>query len=127
MPDVNIGPVSAFDDTIRRVVAVGDFEVGIFKLDGEFLAYENVCPHMGGPTCQGKVLPRVDEIISDDRTSRGLKFSKDKMNIVCPWHGYEFDIRTGRHSGVAKYRLRPFKVRVENGDVIVTLPAASGM
>jgi nitrite reductase/ring-hydroxylating ferredoxin subunit len=46
------------------------------------------------------------------------------MNVVCPWHGYEFDIRTGRHPGNAKVGLRPMKVRVADGDVILTVPEA---
>ena len=49
-------------------------------------------------------------------------FSKTKINVVCPWHGFEFDIRTGRHHGNPRYRLKPIKVRVEGGDVIVSLP-----
>jgi nitrite reductase/ring-hydroxylating ferredoxin subunit len=122
MHDVNIGPSAAFSDPGRRIIAVAGVEVGVFKLDGEFRAYENICPHMGGPACQGKVIPKVEEVISSDRTSCGLAFSKSRVNVVCPWHGYEFDIRTGRHAGHSRYRLRPVKVRVENGDVIVTLP-----
>jgi hypothetical protein len=41
---------------------------------------------------------------------------------VCPWHGFEFDIRTGKHHGNPRYRLKPIKVRVEDGHVVVSLP-----
>ena len=126
MRDVNIGPADAFGDPGRKIIAVAGVEVGVFKLDGEFRAYENVCPHMGGPACQGKVIPKVEEVITGQRTSGGLEFSKTRINVVCPWHGYEFDIRTGRHAGHSKYRLRAVKVRVEDGDVIVTLPPDPG-
>jgi nitrite reductase/ring-hydroxylating ferredoxin subunit len=41
---------------------------------------------------------------------------------VCPWHGWEFDLDTGRHCGDPKYRLRPIDVRVRDERVYVTLP-----
>jgi nitrite reductase/ring-hydroxylating ferredoxin subunit len=125
MRDVNIGAAADFDDPGRRVIDVGGFEVGVFKLGGEFFAYANHCPHMGGPACQGKLMPKVEEVIAADRTSKGMAFSKTQTNIVCPWHGYEFDIRTGVHAGNPKTRLRPIKVQVSSdGDVIVSLPDA---
>lgn len=122
MPDVNIGPASAFEDPGRKIIGFDRFEVGVFKLDGAFYAYLNHCPHMGGPVCQGKMIAKVEEIIDDDRTSKGMAFSKTKLNVICPWHGFEFDIRTGIHPGNARARLRKMGVRVESGDVIVTVP-----
>jgi nitrite reductase/ring-hydroxylating ferredoxin subunit len=81
-----------------------------------------VCPHMGGPVCQGKIIARVEERIADDKTSLGLAFSKDQTNVVCPWHGYEFDIATGRHQGNPRMRLRPVNIEVVDGDLVITLP-----
>ena len=124
MRDVNIGPASEFSNPGRKIVAFENFEVGVFRFGAEFFAYLNHCPHMGGPACQGKMMPKVDEVIADDRTSKGMAFSKSQMNVVCPWHGYEFDIRTGRHAGNGKLGLRPMKVRVADGDVILTVPDA---
>ena len=124
MRDVNIGPASEFADPGRKVVGFETFEVGVFKLGGEFFAWLNHCPHMGGPVCQGKIMPKVDELIASDHTSKGMVFSRSQTNVVCPWHGYEFDIRTGRHAGNPKIGLRAMKVRVADGDVIVTVPEA---
>jgi nitrite reductase (NADH) small subunit len=125
MKEVNVGMTSSFADPGRKVIAVDGVEIGVFCLNGEFLAYENICPHMAGPACQGKIIPKVDEIIAEDRTSRGLVFSKKHINVVCPWHGYEFDIRTGRHHGNTRLRLKPVKVRVVDGEVLVTIPESS--
>ncbi|MBI3433842.1 MAG: Rieske 2Fe-2S domain-containing protein [Proteobacteria bacterium] len=123
MQELNIGPAADFTDPGRRIVECDGIEVGVFKLDGAFYAYGNICPHMGGPACQGRIIAKVDEDIAPDRTSRGFVFSKTQLNVICPWHGYEFDIRTGRHSGNSKMRLLPVRVRVsEQGDVIVALP-----
>ncbi len=107
-----VGEFSEFADGSYRVLKVDSFEFGIFRQGDRLIAYENHCPHDGGPVCQGKVIPRVEEELAPDQTSRGLRFSK-KQNIVCPWHGWEFDIETGRHCGDPKYRLRPVDVRVQ--------------
>jgi len=124
MTDVVIGTASAFPDPGRRVVEVDGTEIGVFCLNGKFTAYENVCPHMSGPVCQGKIIHRVQERIAEDKTSLGFAFSKDHTNVACPWHGYEFDIATGQHQGNPRMRLRPVKVEVVGGDLVVSLPAA---
>ena len=124
MREVCIGSVSEFSDPGRKIVGFDGFEVAVFMLDGEFFAYLNHCPHMGGPACQGKMIAKVEEILADDRTSKGMAFSKTRLHVVCPWHGFEFDIRTGIHPGNPKARLRRMKVAVTDGDVIVTVPDA---
>ncbi len=117
-----VGEVAAFADTDHRVFSVGGFEVGVFRIGETFVAYENRCPHDGGPVCQGKIINRVEEIISGDRTSRGLRFS-NRRNLICPWHGFEFDLETGRHSAHGSYRLRPVDVKVREAKIYVTVPA----
>jgi nitrite reductase/ring-hydroxylating ferredoxin subunit len=125
MREVNVGPASQFADPGRRVIAFERLEIAVFKLDREFFAYLNLCPHMGGPACQGKMIAKVVEIIAEDRASRGMRFSKTKMHVVCPWHGYEFDVRTGVHPGNPRARLRKLAVRVSGDDVIVGLPESA--
>src|ERR1700757_3576556 len=122
MREVIIGPASDFKDPGRKIIGFERFEVAVFKLDGEFYAYLNQCPHMGGPACQGKMIAKVEEIIAEDRTSKGMDFSKTKLHVACPWHGFEFDIRTGVHPGNPKARLRKIKVAVEGGDVVLSVP-----
>ena len=122
MREVNIGAAADFADPGRKIIGFEGFEVGVFRLDGEFFAYLNLCPHMGGPACQGKMIAKVEEIIAEDRTSKGMAFSKTRMHVVCPWHGYEFDIRTGVHPGNARMRLRKINVAVADGEVIISLP-----
>ena len=125
MRDVNVGAAADFTSPGRKVIDVDGLEVGVFRLGDDFFAYANHCPHMGGPACQGKIMPKVEEVIADDHTSKGQAFSKQQMNIVCPWHGFEFDMRTGIHAGNPKVRLRAIKVHVSSdGDVIVSLPDA---
>jgi len=122
MQSVMIGKAAAFPNPGRRVVEVEGVAVGVFCRNGKFTAFENVCPHMGGPVCQGKIIARVEERIGEDKTSLGLAFSKDHTNVACPWHGYEFDIATGRHQGNPRLRLRPVTIEVVDGDLLLTLP-----
>lgn len=96
-------------------------EVGIFRFGDRVVAYENVCPHAGGPICQGKIFDQVEELITADKKSAGLRFGEQR-NIVCPRHGYEFDLETGCHPGDASVRQTPVKVAVRDGQVFVGLP-----
>jgi nitrite reductase/ring-hydroxylating ferredoxin subunit len=122
MKEVVIGRVDDFPDPGRKVIEVDGVAVGVFRRNGTFTAWENVCPHMGGPVCRGKIIARVEERIAEDKTSLGFAFSEDRVNVACPWHGYEFDIATGRHQGNPRMRLLSVKVAVVDGDLIVTLP-----
>ena len=104
----------------RLVVEVAGSEIGIFRISGALRAYANYCPHVGGPVCQGLMIHRVVERIDERRRSLGDDFSDD-MNIVCPWHGYEFDLATGRHAGAPTTRLRSYDVWEQGGEILVKL------
>ena len=82
----------------RVVVDVDGLEIGIFRLDGRLYAWENRCVMLGGPVCQGTLMNRVTERLDDERRSLGDDFAEE-LHIVCPWHGYEYDVRTGMHPG----------------------------
>ncbi len=125
MNEIMVGELRDFAEGGYRVLRVDDFEFGIFRKGDRVVAYENHCPHDGGPVCQGKIIPRVEEELAPDRTSRGLRFSSERRNIVCPWHGWEFDIDTGRHCGDPKYRLRRVSVRFEDERFYETMPHAA--
>jgi nitrite reductase/ring-hydroxylating ferredoxin subunit len=108
-------------DNGRLVVDIGEATVGIFRVKGRLLAYENSCPHMGGPVCQGLVIPAVREIVDEQQVSRGYAFDESEMRIVCPWHGYEFAIETGAHPAKPSIRLRAVPVTEEDGQIYVVV------
>jgi nitrite reductase/ring-hydroxylating ferredoxin subunit len=97
----------------RLVIDVGDKTVGIFRFEGKLYAWENRCAHQGGPVCQGKIIPRVTEVIEPSGESRGFAFDESSLHIVCPWHGFEYNIKTGRHPGRPAAKL--ISVVVEEG------------
>ena len=113
------GPSEVVPDAGRLVVDAGGTVVGVFRVDGRLYAYENTCAHQGGPVCQGKLLPRIAEQLAGDLTSEGLQFDRSDPHIVCPWHGYEYSITTGRHAGDATISLVAVPVTEENGQVYV--------
>jgi len=114
-----VGKESEFEDRDRKIIAQGDLEIGVFRVNGDFYAYENNCVHQGGPVCQGKILNKVEEVLAEDKTSKGLKFSETDVHIVCPWHGYEYNLKTGRHPGDKNVRLKPYEVKISDGEVYV--------
>ncbi len=110
-----------FVDGDCRVIAVEGREIGIFRLGDEFYAYYNHCVHQGGPVCQGKIIHKVEEVLTEDQASRGMKYSEQHIHIVCPWHGYEYDIRTGLHPGDPSVRLKQVGIEVRRGEVYVRI------
>jgi len=105
----------------RFVVDIGESTVGVFRFKGTLYAYENVCAHSGGPVCQGRLVPRVRELLDDAQRTVGAAFDEDDLHIVCPWHGAEYSVTTGAHPAQPLFTLRGFPVDEEGGTVYVTL------
>ena len=119
MAELYVGREDEFGERDRKVIAQVDLEIGVFRIDGAFYAYENKCVHQGGPVCQGRILNKVEEVLADDKTISGLRWSEEDVHIVCPWHGFEYNLKTGRHPGSPKHRLRPVEVKISEGEVYV--------
>jgi len=80
-----------------KLVEVGGRAIAIFNLGGRYYAIDNVCPHRGGPLSEGT-------IAGDD--------------VICPWHGARFSIKTGAVLGPpAMQGVKSFPVRV-TGEVV---------
>jgi len=96
MPDEfeRVAEVSEIPQGTIKVVKLGENEVSIANVEGEFFAFPNKCTHLGGPVGRGKLNGSV---------------------IQCPWHGSKFDVRTGAVVGPpATIPLKTFVVKVEN-------------
>jgi nitrite reductase/ring-hydroxylating ferredoxin subunit len=120
MAEQYVGKIAEFKDGDRRIIFAGDNEIGIFRHEGQFYAYSNFCLHQGGPACEGLTIAKVEERLLPDKTSQGLYFSDSEMHFVCPWHGYEYDMKTGECVSDRKLKLRKYKV-VEKGDEVYVL------
>jgi nitrite reductase (NADH) small subunit len=111
--------VSEFEEGTKKVFNLGETEVGVFRLGEKFYAWNNICPHQGGPVCQGRLYPRVHENLDENKHSHGRLYDENNINIVCPWHGLEFDVRTGKHPGNEEIALDPLPVQIEGGEIYV--------
>ena len=121
MREFLVGPASEIPDGGRKVVQCGQFEIGIFRVKGELVAWHNTCPHRQGPICQGRVYQRVVEPVDEKGEVRMLQYDDEHLHLVCPWHGYEFAIETGWHPAKRSIRLARVAVDEEGGDVYVAL------
>lgn len=114
------GTVADFANGVRRFLVVDGTEVGVIEHDGELHAFANVCPHQGGPVCEGLIVGKVEEVLDEQRRLLASRFSTDRIHLVCPWHGMEFDLRTGRCAPDPRRRLRRYDV-VRRGDDVYVL------
>ena len=83
-----------------REFRCGDKEVCIANINGNYSAMDNICLHRGGPLGQGMI---------------------ENGKVVCPWHGWVWDPKTGEaaHNASAKVAIYPLKI--ENGDVLIEI------
>jgi 3-phenylpropionate/trans-cinnamate dioxygenase ferredoxin subunit len=93
----------------RKIVEIAGRSIGVFNLDGEFFALRNRCPHQGGPLCTGSLGGLITSSIPGE-----YDYSRAGEMVRCPWHGWEFDIRTGQSwFDPARVRVRRYDVTIE--------------
>jgi nitrite reductase/ring-hydroxylating ferredoxin subunit len=82
------------------VVEVGGKAIALFNCEGKFYAIDNSCVHRGGPLGEGPIEGTV---------------------VVCPWHGWEFDVVSGACINNPKAKISTYPVRVEGENLLVDL------
>jgi nitrite reductase (NADH) small subunit len=93
----------------RKLAKINGLTIGVFNLHGEFYALNNRCAHQGGPLCLGP----LTGMIASPGPGR-YEVTRPGEIIRCPWHAWEFDIKTGRAVvDPEKARVRKYKVTVE--------------
>jgi 3-phenylpropionate/trans-cinnamate dioxygenase ferredoxin subunit len=91
----------------RKIVTIERRQIGIFNVDGEYFALRNRCPHQGAALCEGHVLAALESTGPGD-----LRLADGRL-LQCPWHGWEFDVRTGQSwCEPQRTRVRAYPVRV---------------
>lgn len=94
----------------RKVVEVAGRSIGIFNIEGEYFALRNTCPHQGAALCAGKLSGFVMA-----NTPGQYTYTRRGEILRCPWHGWEFDVKTGQSwIDPEKTRVRTYAVSVEN-------------
>jgi nitrite reductase/ring-hydroxylating ferredoxin subunit len=101
MAFVKVGSLSSLPSGEVIEVEVAGKQYAICNAGGELHALDGVCPHQGGPLGQGAL-------------HKGI--------LVCPWHAWEYDCRSGENTWDPETRLEKFPVRVEGDDILIGLP-----
>jgi nitrite reductase (NADH) small subunit len=101
MPFVRVGSLAAFPPGSVREVLVGDGTYAICNAGGEVHAVDGICPHAGGPLGHGAL---------HDTT------------LVCPWHAWEYDCRSGANEMDDSLLLAKFPVKIQGDDILIDVP-----
>jgi 3-phenylpropionate/trans-cinnamate dioxygenase ferredoxin subunit len=101
-----------------KIVTVRGREIGVFNIANDFFALINRCPHQGAPLCRGEIVSRlVAPSPGDYRLTRAGEM------LRCPWHCWEFDIRTGQSlCDPNSVQARAYDVAVQPGKTLVEGP-----
>jgi 3-phenylpropionate/trans-cinnamate dioxygenase ferredoxin subunit len=107
-----IGAVADFPAGTRRIVVLEDRSIGVFNVNGTYYALRNSCPHQGAPLCVGTVTG-----MTLPSTPGEYLYGREGEIVRCPWHGWEFDITTGK-SICDPYRclVKTYEVTVESNE-----------
>ena len=114
-----VGKTVEFADGDKKIVGNGKGEIGVYFIKGDWYAYQNHCPHQGGPACEGLTMAKVEAIIAADKTYQGERFDHDHQHIVCPWHGWEFKMEDGVLDADPTFGLRKYDVELRGDEVYV--------
>ncbi|RMF36866.1 MAG: non-heme iron oxygenase ferredoxin subunit [Planctomycetota bacterium] len=84
-----------------REFVVDGIVIAVFHLDDAWLAVDGMCAHQGGPLAQGHV---------------------DNHCVTCPWHGWQYDLRTGQNLLTGKKMLNTFPIEQRDGELWIDVP-----
>jgi nitrite reductase (NADH) small subunit len=116
---VFVARTADFPDGSLKIVSIDGTEIGVYHHRGNYYAYRNLCAHQGGPACEGLLMPQVQEVLGPDRSFQRMGFNYDEWHIVCPWHGWEYDLQSGEMVGDRKFRLKKYEVAESEGEIHV--------
>ena len=112
-----VGSAEELRSSGRRVVTIQGRQIGIIAVDGRFVALRNKCPHRGAPLCEGT----IDGTFLASAPGEFV-YGMENRVLRCPWHGWEFDLDTGRSLFQPdEVRVKTYRVSVEDGEVFLDL------
>jgi nitrite reductase (NADH) small subunit len=98
MPLVKVGRVSALPVGAVREIENDGTTYALGNLDGQPFCLDGTCPHAGGPLGQGTINGNL---------------------LTCPWHGWEFDCRTGFNDFDEDMQVKTYPVVIEGEEILV--------
>ena len=114
---IDVCPVDELLPGTCRIVSAGGRRLGVFNVKGSYYALLDRCPHGGAPLCRG----RITGLTTAEKPGTELERVREGEILRCPWHGWEFEIRTGETVTEPRLRVKTFAARVEAGRIVVQL------
>jgi len=110
-----VGPADEIQPGDSTIVELDGLSVGVFNIDGEYYALNNVCPHQLAPLCEGNL---TGFVTAEEVDAETYQYERPGEIITCPWHNWEFDIKTGESVFNPHLRTRTYNIEVETaGDL----------
>ncbi|MCI0527455.1 MAG: non-heme iron oxygenase ferredoxin subunit [Nitrospira sp.] len=97
---VNVAQVSDLQPGTGKVITVKDKAIALFNVDGTFYAIDNTCLHRGGPLGEGEL---------------------EECVVTCPWHGWQFNIKTGVSETNPSAKVKTYEVKTEGSAVMISV------
>lgn len=98
MAKIKVAQKSEIKEGQGKLVNVNGKELALFTVNNQFFAIDNTCLHRGGPLSEG---------------------FQAENTITCPWHGWQFDITTGKNIMPGTGKLNSYKILVEGEDIFI--------
>lgn len=109
-----VGPTADIPPGQHRLVELDGKKIVLFNLEGEFFALADRCPHQGGSLAAGREVALIESPCPGE-----YSYSRPGEFVRCPWHAWEFDIRTGKSQfDPRRMKVRAFPACVEKGDAL---------
>jgi nitrite reductase (NADH) small subunit len=95
---IKVAKVADVADGTAKVVEAGGKQIALFNVGGKLYAIDNTCKHRGGPLAEGEI---------------------DGTTVICPWHGWEYDITTGANLDDASVKLGCYPLKTDGDDILI--------
>jgi 3-phenylpropionate/trans-cinnamate dioxygenase ferredoxin subunit len=113
-----VGKVSELPPGERKIVEVQGRSIGVFNVHGTYYALRNSCPHQGAPLCLGAI-----KGMTMPGKPGEYVWAREGEILRCPWHGWEFDVTSGRSvCNPHRTRVKTYEVTVEEDESVETYP-----
>jgi nitrite reductase/ring-hydroxylating ferredoxin subunit len=97
---VKVASLSELAPGSAKAVEVKGKAIALFNVQGTIYATDNTCLHQGGPLGEGELMGEV---------------------VICPWHQWEYNVRTGEKVGNSPVKIVTYPVQVEGSDIKVAV------
>ncbi|HYG93022.1 MAG TPA: Rieske (2Fe-2S) protein [Nocardioides sp.] len=113
--EIRVGTIEEVRRDGCRILEVDGRRVGVISVGEEFFAVADKCPHMGASMCAGSLSGTMVASAPHEYV-----YGHDDRVVRCPWHGWEFDLETGRSLlEPSRFGLRTYRVAPVDGDLVL--------